>query len=136
MRFIIYLGLSLIGAVLGGAVGMSLSQPPDWLVYTFMVTGMFLGIYATRCLYRYVVPPRRRKSQPRETSANQPNVPFADRLRHFSGSDASDRPDDFVSTMTFWMQHSVHEATPPKPAHLIRRILMRIRKLIQSASSP
>ncbi|TWU19189.1 hypothetical protein [Allorhodopirellula heiligendammensis] len=134
MRYIIYLGLLIIGAAIVSAGGFAVLEPPNSVVYLLFGIGGLLGLSLARLFYRYVDRPLSVTPNSRNHRVSQSYRPFADRLGRFSGFDASDRAEDFTSNMPVWTRHESCVRTPPRPSFVIHRILIRIRAIIRGDS--
>ena len=133
MKTIITIGIAIICAFFGTAAAFPFAGDSPPVVALFVgsfIGGLYIGnMIATPLAYK----PKRRSSS-RPSRPNQPPRSFSDRLDDYQGSTAPNRGDTAhdvdASRMPFWMLDISHDPTQPKPASFIRRILVRIRHIL------
>ena len=137
MRYIIIAGTAIIGASYAGVVGLSIFEPPTWLLFVFIAIGGRIGIVLANWLLRIIAPKKVRRFPVGEWEREPTSVPFAERLHRFvTPNDAKRDPANarFVSKMPFWSLRDTFATTPPKSSAFIRRLLDRIHAVVSRAT--
>lgn len=140
MRYVIYSGLAILGALILGGLWLRYAATFDSRAIVCFTMGAVVGLFAGDCFYRFERRGYARAKAARvgaaapSRPARQPPQPFDDRLERFRGDAADQEVDDFVSKMPFWTRRQRYEVTPPKSVHLIRRILIRIHSILRDSA--
>jgi len=131
---------ALLGAGLAGSAAQIEKEPLQasetiWLIWCGLGGGATL--FALFAILFWIIasqPTRVRESPKTEQTQPQPSRPFSDRLAEFTQHEVSKASTEVPakSRMSFWAAREFAIRTSTKPAWLIRVILQRIRRTLNS----